>query len=357
MVDAAQIAAHFMQQAGWNEDLGSPFTAALLRHMKTDLLGGGPVAELCQGWPGDPRKDALGLRLLGAVHDGVLRGAAPDVARVFPSANTEPNADAVWPIARRWLGDNFDDVRAFLISPPQTNETRRSIALLPGFLQLAHKFKQPLHLLELGASAGLNQNWDRFNYRTDGWQRRGDSDVTITANWRGPPPQHVDTEIEIGSRAACDLRPVNVTDPDEARRLKAYTWPDQPKRLARLDAAIALALETDTRVEAASAGDWLEAKLAARPAQGVTVIYHSVFLIYPPAAEITRIKSLIEMAGRAATPEAPVAWLNYEACSLFGGPQDSMAMETRLQIWPGGETQVLTRSDGHVTEIEGLSPA
>ena len=36
-----------------------------------------------------------------------------------------------------------------------------------------------MHLLELGASAGLNQNWDRFTYDGGTWQRPGASDVTI----------------------------------------------------------------------------------------------------------------------------------------------------------------------------------
>ena len=84
--------------------------------------------------------------------------------------------DRVWPVAQAWLRSETAFVRDFIKSPPQTNETRRSIILLPGFLNLAARFKQPLHLLELGASAGLNQNWDKFNYYTDSWQRSGASD-------------------------------------------------------------------------------------------------------------------------------------------------------------------------------------
>ena len=352
-----KVAAHFLEQAGWNEGLGSPFTASLLRFMHADLGDEGPIEALCGDWPGNPRKDALGLRVLGALHHAVLTGTAPQLATVFPADNNTWDATEVWGVARAWLVENVDAVRVFMETPPQTNETRRSIALLPGFLKLAAQFEMPMHLLELGASAGLNQNWDRFNYQTDSWSRAGDSDVLITADWQGSPPAHLNSKIEIGSRSACDLNPLDINDPAQMRRLKSYTWPDQPDRLSRLDAAIDLAIGAGTHVDQADAELWLADKLAKRPCDGLTVVYHSVFLIYPPKDQIQRIMKLISDAGQAATERAPVAWLCYESEGLFGGDRATPKMYTRLQIWPGGETKLLTRSDGHITGIEAFVPA
>jgi hypothetical protein len=53
----------------------------------------------------------------------------------------------------------------FMSHEPQTNEVRRSAVLLPGFLTIAAETGLPLRILELGASAGLNQLWDRRHYR------------------------------------------------------------------------------------------------------------------------------------------------------------------------------------------------
>lgn len=352
LLNENRIVDHFVEQAKWCDALGSPFTAALLTSCAEDYSAGGPVAEICQDWPTNPRKDALGLRLAGALHHAVLSDTALDLARAFPSDGDDWDMSTLWPIARKWLAENHAHVRGFMERPPQTNETRRSIILLPGFLKLAARFKQPLHLLELGASAGLNQNWDQFNYRTDSWQRRGTSDVTIQTDWRAPIPEHLNANLEIASRAACDLTPIDLSDPEQVRRLKCYTWADQPERLNRLDAAVRLAQQHNTRVEQADALSWLKQRLAYRPKSGVTVVFHSVFLIYPPREVIAQIMQTIRDAGAGATEDAPMAWLSYESEALFGGDHSSAKMRARLEWWPGGQVETYAESDGHVTYVE-----
>lgn len=356
LLDPIRIVAHFHEQARWCRALGSPFTADLLTCFADDFEARGPIHALCVNWPGNPRKDALGLRLCGALHYAVLAGDAPDLAARYPAASPTWSMAAIWPLARAWLQANHDAVTKFIQSPPQTNETRRSIILLPGFLDIATRFNQPLHLLELGASAGLNQNWDRFSYTTEQWQRPGSSAVSLSTDWRGPPPPHIDAQIEIGSRSACDLNPIDLTQAHKRLQLKSYTWPDQAERLARLDAAIELARETQVKVDKANAVDWLAAKLAVRPKYGVTVIYHSVFLIYPPRDQIAQIMAMIAKAGAEATQDAPIAWLCYESEALFEGDRDSPKMLARLQIWPEGTSQVYASSDGHVTYVDMLDP-
>lgn len=352
MLGESKITDHFVEQAGWCADLGSPFTAELLRRFAADFEGGGPVHTICSDWPTNPRKDALGLRLAGALHHAVLSRRSEPLAAVYPARAPDWDMDKVWPVARAWLNDNKAHVRHFIERPPQTNETRRSIILLPGFLKLVARFRQPLHLLELGASAGLNQNWDRFNYQTESWQRRGESDVTIRTDWRAAVPEHLDADIEVAMRQACDLNPVDLSDPEQAIRLKCYTWPDQTERLNRLDAAIHLAQATGTTVEKADALAWLKEKLASRPKTGVTVIYHSVFLIYPPRDVIAAIMDTIRAAGADATEQAPLAWLSYESEALFNGDTQSPKMRARLETWPGGAVETYAESDGHVTYVE-----
>lgn len=345
---------HFAEQARWCEDLGSPFTAALLNKFAEDFEAGGPIYQLSKDWPGNPRKDALGLRLAGTLHHAALTTPDSDLAQAYPAGTSDWEIERVWSLARTWLSEKLADVADFIQSPPQTNETRRAIILLPGFLDLSARFGKPLRLLELGASAGLNQAWDAFSYSTQDWQRpaQRDQGVHVTTDWIGQPPTHLDAQPTIASRRACDLSPVDLSDDAQVRRLKCYTWPDQPERLARLDAAIALARDTGVTVERADAADWLEARFAEPEQDTLTVVYHSVFLIYPPRDQIARIMGMIETAGAAATESEPLAWLCYESESLFGGDRTSPKMLARLQTWPGGEARIYAKSDGHVTRVE-----
>lgn len=345
-----RILAHFEEQGGFCTEYGSPFTGALMAQMARDLEAGGPVATLLADWTTNPRADALALRLTGALHAAVLTGRDPVLAAAYPGHTPAWSMEAVWPAARAFLAREHDWVRAFIQSAPQTNETRRSIALLAGFLAFAKTWDGPIDVLEIGASAGLNLNWDKFSYRTQSWSWGAAGGVAIDTDWQGAPPP-VDARIAVRNRAACDLNPLDVRDEAQRLRLKSYIWPDQPDRLARFDAAVALALANDVRVERADAAAWLAEKLAARAADAATLVYHSVFLQYPPRDAREAIVGAIQAAGRAATPQAPVAWVRLEPEAVTDSVENGLRFVVDLHTWPGGQRRVLAHTDGHVRAV------
>jgi hypothetical protein len=225
---------------------------------------------------------------------------------------------------------------------PQTNEVRRSACLLPGFLSIAAETGLPLACLELGASAGLNQLWDRYRYDYGAAGAWGDpaSSLELGAAWTGPPPP-LHAPLRVASRAACDRKPIDLRDPLQRRRLRAYLWPDQTERLERFDAAVAMALAAGVTVEAADAADWARARAA--PRQDVaTVVYHSIFWQYLPAQTQADLRAAIAAHGAAATPAAPLAWLRMEP--VDGAP---VPIELRLTLWPGGQDRRLAIVQAH----------
>src|SRR3546814_1744367 len=86
---------------------------------------------------------------------------------------------------------------------------------------------------------------DRYHYDLGGVQvgpRPGI--IAFTPEWQGNhPPQH---PITIASLKGCDVTPVDLTDPAQALRLKAYIWPEHTVRFDRLEAAIAARSEEHT---------------------------------------------------------------------------------------------------------------
>ncbi|HET9231718.1 MAG TPA: DUF2332 domain-containing protein, partial [Vitreimonas sp.] len=297
--------------------------------------------------------DALALRLTGALHAAALSGRGPALADLYPNARAEWRMADVWPVARAFVERERNWVADFIKSAPQTNEVRRSIALLAGFLAFAKDWQGPIDLLEIGASAGLNVSWDRFRYRTQTWSWGGESLVEIDTNWSGATPP-IEAQPQVRHRAACDLNPLDIDDPEQLLRLRSYIWPDQPERLARFDGAVDLARQSHVKVERADAAEWLKQKLNNRARDAATIVYHSIFLQYPPRETRAAIVGAIREAGEAATPDAPLAWIRLEPEALTDGVRDSVRMVVDLTTWPGGQRRVLAYTDGHVRTVHAV---
>ena len=351
MASTAEVLEHFAEQARSCDAYGSPFMGRLIERMYDDVAAGGPTASLVADWPRSPRVDALVLRITGALHAAVLSGRDAALAAAYPGTSPAWDMATIWPLARAFLARERDWVLGFIGSAPQTNETRRTIALLTGFLELAARHDREIELLEIGASAGLNQRWDRFAYRTDSWQWGGPSDVQITTPWTGAPPP-VDAVPRIRARAACDLNPIDIRDPAEQARLRAYIWADQAERLARFDAAAALAIAHDVRVDRADAAEWLEDRLPRRSPEALTIVYHSVFYQYPRRETRRRIARAIARAGEATA--APLAWLRLEPEPILDGPRDSARFLVDMVTWPGAVRRTLAVTDGHANFVQSL---
>jgi len=344
------LRAHFVEQAAISHAMGSPFTGQLLERMGRDLVAGGPSAELVGGWKRNPRTDALGVRMAGALHAASLSRLDEALTAEYPEQRSDWRMDRVWPVARGFLERERAWVAEFIRSAPQTNEVRRSIALLPGFLSFAEAHDREIDLLEIGASAGLNLNWHRFSYRTESWSWGPSGGVLVDTAWQGPPPP-LHARPRIGSAAACDLNPLAIADPAQRLRLRSYIWADQHDRLRRFDAAAELAIATGVKVERADAAVWLAERLARRPSDRATVVYNSVFLQYPPRDTRAAIAAAIEAAAAKATAQSPIAWLRFEPEALLTGPVESVRFLVEMIEWPGGERRLLAITDGHAREV------
>lgn len=329
----------FLRQAKACADLGSPFTARLCTLAAERLNGDSSVGATVLGWPGNPdgTGDALALRLAGTLHGLVRSGQDAALSAVYPPH--EVDDDNLWVAVEAALRRDETFILDRLASAPQTNEVRRSSALLPGFLTIAALTGKPLILSEVGASAGLNLQWDRYSYQLGHFNWGKASAVELAPRWEGPPPSQA--AIEIAERAGCDLNPLDPASQHDCLRLFSYIWADQQDRLDRTAAALEMATESRLKVEKADAIDWLHKRLAtSRP--GMThVIYHTIAWQYLPPALKAEGEALIAGAGARATEAAPLARLQLEA---DGKPEGAALL---LTLWPTGETREIGRADFH----------
>ena len=143
----------------------------------------------------------------------------------------------------------------------QTNEPGRSAVLFAGLLWLTDRHRRPIRLLEVGASAGLNLVADRYSYVVDG-RELGDpgSPLRFVDPWAPPPPIDLAAAaaaLRITARAGCDLAPLDPTQPDDQLTLLSYIWPDEPHRIERMRAALAVAARDPIPVAARHGSEWL----------------------------------------------------------------------------------------------------
>jgi hypothetical protein len=341
------------QRAGVAQpSLASPLYGALLEATLADIERGGACAAVLAQVPDgvDPIPDALALRYLGAVHRLVLRGAAPSLARWFPTAGGSFDPAIDGPAAGADLVATVDEhageVVAGLGVGVQTNEISRCATLAVGFTEVLRAHGLPLRMLELGASAGLNLRWDRWRYES-GATTWGDPDAVLrfTSNYRSPEPDltaPLGPGDAVADRRGCDRSPIDPATEAGRLLLRSFVWPDQADRHARLDAALDAAIAQPVSVEAADAAAWLQARLA-EPAPGVvTVVFHSIVWQYLPPATRAGIVAALEAAGAEATGDAPVCWLRMEP-----GGDPTRAAEVRLRTWPGGDDRLLARTGYH----------
>lgn len=188
------LAQSFRIQAAVCGRMGSPFSEAILNSAARDIEDGGVTRRILARWTEatvrDLIADAVALRLLGAIHDLALNGTDAQLVAAYPSTGSTGDPDSAWTAALETMKAAPERFVRFVEHEPQTNEVRRSACLLPGFLTAAREFDLPLRIFELGASAGLNQLWDRYAYALGGVDSWGpaDSPVHIPTEWRGPPP-------------------------------------------------------------------------------------------------------------------------------------------------------------------------
>lgn len=345
------VGAAFAQHARFCAALNAPFMALLCQVLAAGIDPASQTGQKLATWPGEPMTDALPMRLTGALHWLVRGGRVPALAALYPPA-AQPDHAALAAAITAVIADAASDaaIADFLNSAPQTNEVGRAGALMPGLLTVAAQTGLPLALIELGASAGLNLNMDRFACDLGG-TLSGDaaSAVIVRPQWQGPPPPAA--PVQVASRIGVDIAPLDAGDDAVGERLLAFIWADQPERLTRAAAAIDLARRHPPPLRQGDAADWLAENLAL--AGGVaTVVYHSIVFQYFPAAAQARITAHLDAMGAAATPAAPLAWLRFE----MDDPAQPANPAIRLRMWAGGASteRLLGHAHAHGAFVQWL---
>jgi hypothetical protein len=242
--------------------------------------------------------------LFGAAHYLLLRGADHPLRRFYPNLNggTRIGGDPL-PHFVDFVGKYRGELAPLIASKvTNTNEVGRSSLLHAAFRAVAMDAGEPLNLIEIGPSAGLNLIWDRYGVR---YQRGGNifelpvknPALTIDCELRGPKNPPLGPTPKIASRVGLELNPVNLDDPDQRDWLRALVWPDTRGRFERLEAALKVYASERPEIRIGSALDLLPDAIRAIPEDQRICVYHS-YVVYQFSSEMKEaLESLLILAG------------------------------------------------------------
>jgi hypothetical protein len=346
--DVGGVSEAFANQVDYCRNNGATVTARIVAAIAGQLDAADPGAfiQKIRDWPGRALADAVPLRAAGGLHALLLSGAAPELAPIY-AGEVADDPGIVGDVARQ----HALALLPWLDGPPQTNEAGRSSSFIAAMLWLAGQGLPPrFECLEIGSSAGINLMIDRYAYDLGGVAVGPQNAVMRFApEWRGPPPPN--REIAFASLKGCDVAPVDLSDPAQALRLKAYIWPEHTVRFERLEAAIVAATERAPDLVKMNAADFVEQELARPQEAGTTrVLMHSIVWQYVPEDQQGRVTAAMEAAGDRATPERPLAWIALE------GNRTLLNHGLTVRSWPGdGYAQILGSAHAHGAWIEWLA--
>ena len=270
----------------------------------------------------EPKWD-VPLRLLGGMHYVALRdGADP------------------WSDVASFLEEQRDWLRRFVSEQSvQTNEVRRSWALLPAFLAL----RAPrLELVELGPSAGLNLLWDRYRYQysAGAWGNAG-APLALAGDERVPVPASLlERRPEVVRRRGVDLAPVDVTTEHGARLLQCFVWADQHERLERARRAIEVVRAEPPELVAGDYVDVLPAVLRQRERDALTVVFQTASTAYLDDERYAQLQRAL------ADAERPLAWISTRRWTERTEATEN-GYELELALWPEHEPRLVARMGFH----------
>lgn len=300
-----------------------------------------------------PRQQRPNL-LFAAVQALLLDGMHHELTTYYPNFVEHPaNPEGAYPAFKDFCLSKREELEAIVSThATQTNEVRRCTTLLVGLDRIRRKLDgADAALIEVGASAGLLLNPDRYAYRYGGGALIGnqESPVLLECELRGSQTQLPDLQCPaIAQRIGIDLQPLDARDPQDARWLEACVWPEHHERRALLEAALEVARRHPVELIAGDALEVLPGVLDALEDDVTPVVMHSATLAYFTPEERQRFEAIL----REAALHRPLFWLSNEAPSAvpaLGLEPDRawVAMALGVCTVHEGECEVLARAHPH----------
>jgi hypothetical protein len=177
-----------------------------------------------------------------AVHYLVLKNKNCELASYYPSiAKNLNNPPLPFDVFKDFCIHNESQILELISTRiVQTNVINRCSYLMPILSELINKGQKNACIIDIGASAGLNLNFDIYEYWTNSQKIFGDSSVKIEFETKDSDIKSIQPINYLMRKIGVDLHPINPQNDDEKLWLNALIWPDHLERFNSMEKALEL---------------------------------------------------------------------------------------------------------------------
>jgi hypothetical protein len=224
----------FLKESAWMK-FSSPLFSTLLRAAADDaaLIELGTAAR-----PGQP----VGLLFPTVAHFILLKSPDAQLAQYFASLSAVPlPPQQAFAAFREFCLDNRREFAELLSwRTVNTNLVERSSCIMPALADVRALTGQPLALVEICCSSGLNLLFDQYHYDYGPAGTLGNEGASIRLSCKliGPARPPLDSIPEVIDRVGVDLVTIDASDPLECLWMEAALCPEWREERERLRAAL-----------------------------------------------------------------------------------------------------------------------
>ena len=338
-----------MRAMSTSESTADGTLAALFAASPSHFADSPLYGRLLQAVAADERLLALAARtrpgqlpqnmLLASVHYLLLCDPREELAAWYPSLGGTAEGDPGPAFTAFCLRRRAEIVALTRRRLVQTNVVKRSAALCVGMAEVASLTREPVTFVEVGCSAGVHLRFDDYRYDLGGrtWGKAS-SRVVVSTVWRDGDPPRLGPLPAIRDRVGIDLDPVDITDPDERRWLRALVWPENTAQATLQDEALRVVAEDPPRTVRGDMADVLPQVVAEVPYGTPVVVFHSATRLHVAADRRARFDAVIADVAR----DHELFHLSFEECAEL--PESAFGLELRRGAGPG---RLLAIGHGH----------
>lgn len=187
--------------------------------------------------PGQPIPNIF----FAAIHYLLLKNQEEELGSYYPSIQKCKKPEIPFDIFKTFCLTNKKEIKQLISTRiVQTNVINRCSYLMPILSKIVGEENKPTTIIDIGTSAGLTLNFDKYEYWYDNKKVFGQSKVVTKSKIVESATPTIYNILHPISKIGIDQNLIDPTNIDEILWLKALVWTDQLERFVAIDEALKL---------------------------------------------------------------------------------------------------------------------